>query len=73
MAEEIEVKVALSERFEMSDLGSVSLYLSLEVYRNREKRTLTLVQTTYLEKVLNKFEMSNIKLVSTPIQGHQMP
>ncbi|XP_037492286.1 uncharacterized protein LOC119369668 [Jatropha curcas] len=42
----------------------------MKISRDRKKRKLWLSQEKYIEKVLSRFNMSNAKLVSTPLAGH---
>ena len=43
----------------MIDLGLCSYYLDMEIQRDRIKRTVRITQTTYLKKILARFNMSN--------------
>ena len=51
----------------MTDLGLCSYYLSMEIQRNRAKRSVRITQSTYLKKVLVRFNMANSVFVSTSI------
>src|SRR2546425_6812648 len=42
----------------------------MTITRDRTKRKLWLSQEKYIEKVLNRFNMSNAKTVCTPLAGH---
>jgi hypothetical protein len=53
----LETKRFLSSNFDMKDLGEASLFLGIEIHRNRRNGVLELSQKTYLEKVLKKFSM----------------
>ncbi|KAL6327669.1 hypothetical protein AAG906_022232 [Vitis piasezkii] len=44
--------------------------LGMEIERDRSKRVLRLSQKSYISKVLSKFEMNNVKTVSTPLGQH---
>ena len=61
------LKQELSSRFQMTDLGDVSHHLGMEVRRDREKGTL--LQTAYLEVVLEHFGMSDCNPSSTPMDS----
>ncbi len=63
------VKVELSSTFKMTDLGAASHYLGMGIYRDRGNRTITLLQTTYLEKVLDKFGMKDCAPAATPMEA----
>lgn len=60
------VKLNLSERFEMKDLGEVKYVLGIEVHRDRSKKLISLSQKDYVSKILEKFRMSEAKGVKTP-------
>ena len=62
-----DLKEELSKRFAMTDLGSCSYYLGMEIQRNRAKRSVRITQSTYLKKVLARFNMANFAPVSTLI------
>ena len=63
-----EVKKQLNIAFKMVDMGPISHYLGLKVERNRDNRTIKLSQSTYIEKVLEKFHMQNAKTTTTPMK-----
>ncbi len=63
------VKAELKSTFKMTDLGSASHYLGMKIRRDRRRRTLTLLQTTYLETVLGKFGMRNCASVATSMKA----
>nr|CAN67902.1 hypothetical protein VITISV_037907 [Vitis vinifera] len=44
--------------------------LGMEIERDRSKRVLRLSQKSYISKVLSRFEMNNVKTVSTPLGQH---
>lgn len=62
-----EITRQLSERFKMTDLGVVSHYLGMEIDVD-EDDTITLRQTTYLKKVLKRFQMDSCKTRTTPME-----
>ena len=47
--------------FSKKDLGEAAYILSIKIYRNRSRRLTGLSQSTYLDKVLNKFKMDQAK------------
>lgn len=57
----------LRDRFKMTDLGDVSHYLGMEVDVDLNKKTITLRQTTYLKKILERYGMSNCRPAKIPI------
>ena len=64
------LKNELSKSFEMKDLGSASQILSIKISQDRTYRKLWLSQESYIEKVLDKFNMGKAKLVSSPLGSH---
>jgi len=66
------IKDALSERFQMTDLGPCTYYLGMSVRRDRPTRSLWLHQKGYIEKVLREFNMWECKPVVTPIDTNKL-
>ncbi|CAH9096877.1 unnamed protein product [Cuscuta epithymum] len=64
------LKSQLSNEFEMKDLGAAKKILGMEIHRDRQAGKLYLSQKKYIEKMLNRFNMSNCKSVSTPLGAH---
>ena len=61
------LKKELNKRFAMIDLDLYSYYLNMKIQRNRVKRSVWITQSTYLKKVLARFNITNFVLVSTLI------
>jgi hypothetical protein len=51
------VKEYLNINFSMKDMGEVAYVLGIKIYRDRSRRLLTLSQSTYLGKVLKRFNI----------------
>ncbi|GLT98425.1 hypothetical protein SLE2022_159300 [Rubroshorea leprosula] len=60
-----EFKKAMTQEFEVTNIGLMSYYLGIEVKQNEDG--IFISQEASAKKVLEKFEMANGKLVSTPI------
>ncbi len=61
-----QIQQSLRDRFKMTDLGDISHYPEMDVdYILGDK--ITLRQSTYLKKVLNRFEMTDCKPPSLPM------
>jgi hypothetical protein len=58
----------LSDEFKVKDLGNVNHYLGMKIQRDRSRRTITLSQRAYIEKILDKYGYSRHgKTVKTPM------
>jgi hypothetical protein len=62
-------KAQMQEKFSMSDLGKLSYYLGIEV--SQEKGKITLCQTSYATKVLEKCGMRDCNPVLIPMDPRQ--
>ena len=60
-----EICETLHSVFEMSDLGEPKLFLGMNIRRDRDHTILELSQREYILKILNRFEMSEVKPMST--------
>jgi hypothetical protein len=61
------LKIQLSKEFEMSDLGDISFIIGINVIRDRPNRLIRLSQRQYALDILEKYNMSDCKPVSTPL------
>ena len=64
------LKRQLSREFEMKDLGDAKKILGMEISRDRTSGKLYLSQSGYVRKVLRRFNMLDVKPVSTPLAAH---
>jgi hypothetical protein len=64
-----EFKSAISESFKVKDLGALRWILGMEVRRDEENKTIELLQTAYIDRVLERFGMKDCKPVGTPAEG----
>ena len=64
------LKKQLSKQFVMKDLGAAKQILGMRIIRDKANGTLKLSQSEYVKKVLNRFNMSEAKPVSTPLGSH---
>ena len=65
------VKSWLGSVFSMKDLGEAAYILGIKIYRDRSRRLLGLSQSTYIDKVLNRFKMQDSKRGALPM-GHDV-
>lgn len=61
-----EIKNQLMSEFEMKDLGQASHVLGMRITKSNEK--ITLDQSNYILKILERFNMSDCKPVQTPME-----
>nr|GEU58573.1 Gag-Pol polyprotein [Tanacetum cinerariifolium] len=52
--------------FEMKDLGLVNKILGMQIHRDRVSKEIWLSQKSYVKKILQRFNMQDCKLISTP-------
>ena len=63
------LKVLLSRKFDIKNLGVTKKILGMEICMDRNAKRLWLSQASYV-KVLERFRMKNVKPVSTPSANH---
>ncbi|TYK18362.1 Retrovirus-related Pol polyprotein from transposon TNT 1-94 [Cucumis melo var. makuwa] len=61
-----DLKKAMTQEFEMTDIGLMSYYLGIEVKQSEEG--IFISQERYTREILEKFNMMNSKPVATPIE-----
>jgi len=54
----------------MTDLGPLTVFLGIEIRRNRQLRRLHISQQQYIQTILTRFGMSNAAIISTPANPH---
>jgi hypothetical protein len=64
------LKKQLSQSFAMKDLGPAKQILGVRIQRSRKDKKLFISQEQYIEKVLERFNMNNAKVVSSPLATH---
>jgi len=60
------IRSLLHEEFEITDLGPLTVFLGIEIRRNRQLRSLHISQQQYIQTILMRFGMSNAAIISTP-------
>ncbi|WJX29428.1 hypothetical protein P8452_18069 [Trifolium repens] len=63
-----QVKTWLGKCFSMKDLGEAAYILGIRIYRDISQRLLGLSQSTYIDKVLRRFNMHDSKKGFIPMQ-----
>ena len=67
------IKAYLNKCFSMKDLGEAAYILGIKIYRDRSRRLIGLSQSTYLDKILKKYNMDQPKKGFLPLlQGVQL-
>ena len=61
-----DIKIHLTQTFEMKDLSEIHYCLGLEIWRDGSKTMTT--QSKYIREILEIFNMSESKSVSTPLE-----
>jgi len=64
------LKAQMARTFDMKDLGAARQILGMEIFRDRSNGKLWLSQQRYIEKILLRFGMNNVKPVSVPLASH---
>ena len=61
------VKAALSQKFEIKDMGKLHHFLGMSVVQDETRKTVWIGQPTYTENLLQKFGMQDCTPVNTPV------
>ncbi|GJQ91284.1 retrotransposon protein, putative, ty1-copia subclass [Tanacetum coccineum] len=64
----LNVKSYLGKYFASKDLGEAAYALGIKIYRDRSRRLIGLCQSSYIEKILKRFNMENSKRGNIPMQ-----
>ena len=62
-----EVKQALSQKFQVKDLGELHYFLGVKIIQNQKNRTVWIGQQAYAVDILKKFGLDDAKPVQTPV------
>ena len=58
----------LKYQFEMKDLGEANYILGIKILGDRKNKLLALSQTSYIDKILARFNMENSKRGTLPLR-----
>ena len=64
------VKAKLQKEFEMKELGNARRILGMEIERDKKNETLFLSQKSYIQKILQRYNMFDSRSMLTPIASH---
>ena len=67
-----EIRTKLSQTFEMKDLGEPENFLGMRIRRDRKNQIITIDQTEYIERILERFNMSETNPKDTPMVTKQV-
>ena len=62
------VKMWLTKQFQMKDLGEASYVLGIRIFRDRKNKMLALSQASYIDKILEKYDMQDSKKGDQPMR-----
>ena len=62
-----EIKADLMKIFKMKDLGKLHWLLNLKIERNRTDKLISFSQEAYINKILNRFNLQDLKTHITPL------
>jgi len=63
-----EIKIDLSTRFYMKDLGKVEMYLGIRINYDDKVGKMTMDQSNYIESLATKYDIESAKLYQTPME-----
>ena len=61
------LKWELCQHWKISDLGELTWYLGFRVRRDRKARTIAINQQSYIKSMLDRFNLTSAKPISTPM------
>lgn len=69
------LKLLISQRFVMEDIGPCTFFLGMRIVRNRKEKTITLYQDKYIKSILSERGMEDCRPSSTPMipNSHLLP
>lgn len=63
------IKAMLKNEFEMTDIGKIDTFLGVSVNYDWKNQKISMNQSSYLKKVLKKFNMTDCKPINTPMEN----
>jgi hypothetical protein len=64
------LKAQLARAFDMKDLGASIQILGMDIHRDMKNGKLWLSQQKYVEKIIMRFNMNNVKPMQIPLASH---
>lgn len=65
------IKTELNKNFKMNDMGEASSILGIRITRDKEKKTISIDQESYINDLLKKFKMDDRNGVMIPLDINQ--
>jgi hypothetical protein len=62
-----EIKEGLKKRLEITDMGEIHWLLGIEIRRNRDSRTISLSQRSYIESIISRYNFDDARPLSMPM------
>ena len=62
-----EVKSKIKAKYEFTDLGAINWLLGIKITRDRENRTISLSQASYIDSIITRFNFNDLKPSPTPM------
>ena len=60
-------KLKIKSKYDLTDLGPIHWLLGIKITRDRENRTIALSQSSYIDSLLRRFNFTDLKPFSTPM------
>ena len=60
-------KAEIAKHWDITDHGPIKWFLGFEIRRDRKSRTIAINQRAYIEKMVDRFSLTNAKRVLTPM------
>jgi Reverse transcriptase (RNA-dependent DNA polymerase) len=60
-------KLKIKSKYDLTDLGPIHWLLGIKITRDRENRTISLSQSSYIDSLVRRFNFTDLKPYSTPM------
>ena len=64
----LKLKDKIKKHWEITDHGPISWFLGFEIKRDQKAKTISINQSAYIQRVVEKFNLTNARLVLTPME-----
>jgi hypothetical protein len=66
----LEVECILRKNFEIKSLGQPKKFLGIEIERDRKNKVTFIHQTSFIERIIKRFELEDAKVAKTPMPSN---